>query len=167
NFYDGVHGGEGGNANAQRFVVAKIFHSQSALSRMLPMSAPEEVLKLVERFALHLDSYKSGTYNEAQLRREFLDPFFKLLGWDIDNQAGYAEAYKDVIHEDALRSAAAQRLGTPDYCFRIGGTRKFFLEAKKPAIYIKEEITAAFQLRSYAWSAKLPMSMLSDFGEFA
>ena len=114
------------------------------------MSAPQEVLELVERFASHLDAYKSGSYNETQLRREFLDPFFKLLGWDIDNQAGYAEAYKDVIHEDALRSAAAQRLGTPDYCFRIGGTRKFFLEAKKPAIFIKEEITAAFQLRSYS-----------------
>lgn len=131
------------------------------------MSAPQKLIALVERFALHLDSYKSGAYNETQLRREFLDPFFKLLGWDVDNEAGYAEAYKDVIHEDALKSAAAQRLGTPDYCFRIGGTRKFFLEAKKPAIYIKEEITVAFQLRSYAWSAKLPLSILSDFEEFA
>jgi hypothetical protein len=25
----------------------------------------------------------------------------------------------------------------PDYCFRIGGVRKFFLEAKKPAVNIK------------------------------
>src|SRR5688500_8858043 len=44
----------------------------------------------------------------------------------------------------------------PDYCFRIGGTRKFFLDAKKPSVYIKEEIPPAYQLRSYAWSAKLP-----------
>ncbi len=36
------------------------------------------------------------------MRREFLDPFFKALDWDIDNEQGYAEAYKDVIHEDAM-----------------------------------------------------------------
>jgi hypothetical protein len=27
------------------------------------------------------------------------------LGWDLDNRAGYAEAYKDVIHEDAITLA--------------------------------------------------------------
>ncbi|MCD6136078.1 hypothetical protein J7J63_05125, partial [Candidatus Bipolaricaulota bacterium] len=37
------------------------------------------------------------------------------LGWDIDNEQGYAEAYKDVVHEDAIK---------------IGGARKFFVEAK-------------------------------------
>jgi type I restriction-modification system DNA methylase subunit len=129
------------------------------------MSAPAELLGLIERFEQQLDSYKSGAYNEAQLRIEFLDPFFKLLGWDMDNTAGYAEAYKDVIHEDAIRIGDQSK--APDYCFRIGGTRKFFLEAKKPSVFIKEEIPPAYQLRSYAWSAKLPLSILSDFEEFA
>ena len=55
----------------------------------------------------------------------------------------------------------------PDYCFRIGGTRKFFIEAKKPSTKIKEDIGAAFQLRRYAWSAKLPLSILTNFEEFA
>ena len=27
---------------------------------------------------------------------DFLDPFFKLLGWDMDNTAGYAGAYREV-----------------------------------------------------------------------
>jgi type I restriction-modification system DNA methylase subunit len=130
------------------------------------MAAPGELLRLIERFAEQLDSYKSGAYNEAQLRIEFLDPFFKLLGWDMDNTQGYAEAYKDVIHEDAIR-IGDKGSKAPDYCFRIGGTRKFFLEAKKPSVYIKEEIPPAYQLRSYAWSAKLPLSLLSDFEEFA
>jgi predicted type IV restriction endonuclease len=53
------------------------------------MPAPREILELVGRFEQQLDSYKSGQYNETQLRREFLDPFFKLLGWDIDNTCGY------------------------------------------------------------------------------
>lgn len=89
------------------------------------MSAPAELLRLIERFEQQLDSYKSGAYNEAQLRIEFLDPFFKLLGWDMDNTAGYAEAYKDVIHEDAIR-VGDKGTKAPDYCFRIGGTRKFW-----------------------------------------
>ena len=93
------------------------------------MPVPESVLRLVNIFKDHLEHYKSGGYNETQLRREFLDPFFKALGWDIDNEAGYADAYKDVIHEDAIKSGGQTK--APDYCFRIGGTRKFFLEGKK------------------------------------
>lgn len=125
----------------------------------------KDMAALVARFRDHLDSYKSGAYNETQLRREFLDPFFKALGWDVDNVQGYAEAYKDVIHEDAIKIGGATK--APDYCFRIGGTRKFFVEAKKPSVYVKEEIPPAFQLRRYAWSAKLPLSILTDFEEFA
>ena len=129
------------------------------------MPAPREILQLVARFEQQLDSYKSGQYNETQVRREFLDPCFKALGWDIDNEQGFAEAYKDVIHEDQIRVGGVVK--APDYCFCIGGTRKFFLEAKKPSVAIKDEPAAAFQLRRYAWSAKLPLSILSDFEEFA
>ncbi|MBK8035632.1 MAG: N-6 DNA methylase [Verrucomicrobiaceae bacterium] len=129
------------------------------------MPAPQPILDLVARFGEHIDSYKSGSYNETQLRRDFLDPFFKLLGWDIDNTAGYDEAYRDVIHEDQVKVGGA--LKAPDYGFRIGGTRKFFLEAKKPSVRIKDDISPAYQLRRYAWSAKLPLSILSDFEEFA
>ena len=78
---------------------------------------------------------------------------------------GYAEAYKDVIHEDAIKIGGA--IKAPDYCFRIGGTRKFFVEAKKPSVNIAEGIGPAYQLRRYAWSAKLPLSILTDFEEFA
>ena len=55
------------------------------------------------------EAYQSGRYNETQLRREFLDPFFEALGWDVNNRQGYAEAYKDVIHEDAIRIRAATK----------------------------------------------------------
>ncbi|HAB19047.1 MAG TPA: TaqI-like C-terminal specificity domain-containing protein [Verrucomicrobiota bacterium] len=129
------------------------------------MPAPPEILELVTRFEQQLAAYKSGTYNETQLRRDFLDPFFKSLGWDMDNSAGYAEAYRDVIHEDAVKIGGLTK--APDYGFRIGGTRKFFLEAKKPSVVIRDEIPPAYQLRRYAWNAKLPLSILSDFEEFA
>ncbi|MEQ8316260.1 MAG: Eco57I restriction-modification methylase domain-containing protein [Phycisphaerales bacterium] len=129
------------------------------------MPAPKEVKDLVARFAEHIDAYKRGNYNETQLRREFLDPFFGALGWDVFNEKGYAGSYKDVVHEAALRTSGTTQ--APDYSFRIGGQRKFFVEAKKPSVDVKGERRPAYQLRSYAWTAKLPLSILTDFEEFA
>ena len=126
---------------------------------------PGQIAELVERFNRNVDAYQNQLYNETQVRREFIDPFFEALGWDVTNKAGYAEAYKDVIHEDAIKMGGATK--APDYCFRIGGARKFFLEAKKPAVNIKDDVDPAYQLRRYAWSAKLPLSILTDFAEFA
>jgi predicted type IV restriction endonuclease len=128
-------------------------------------TVPSPVIELVETFDRNIDTYRSPQYNETQLRREFIDPFFEQLGWDVANKAGLAHAYKDVIHEDAISVGSATK--APDYCFRIGGTRKFFLEAKKPSINIKDDPHPAYQLRRYAWSAGLPLSILTDFEEFA
>jgi len=129
------------------------------------VDTPKRVLELIERFEGNIGSYHSQAYNETEVRREFIDPFFEALSWDVSNRAGYAEAYKDVVHEDAIKVGGATK--APDYCFRIGGTRKFFVEAKRPALHIKENAGAAYQLRRYAWSAKLPLSILTDFEEFA
>ena len=103
---------------------------------------------IVERFSRNIDVYKSGSYNEAQVRREFIEPFFEVLGWDVYNRQGYAEQYKDVVHEDSVKVGVS--LKAPDYSFRIGGQRKFFLEAKKPSVSIKDDIDPAYQLRRYA-----------------
>jgi len=125
---------------------------------------PRQILELVARFRENLSAYKSPQYNEAQLRKEFLDPFFKELGWDMENKEGYSEAYKEVIHEDAIKMGEGHK--APDYCFRVGGTRKFFVEAKKPSVDIQNDASPAFQLRRYAFTESLPLSILSDFEEF-
>ena len=129
------------------------------------MPAPDSIRQLVQRFADHAAEYHSGRYNETQLRREFLDPFFMALGWDVLNTNNYAEAYKQVVHEDSIEIGGAAK--APDYAFRIGGVRKFFVEAKKPSVNLREDVHPAYQLRRYAWSAKLPLSILTDFEEFA
>jgi len=49
------------------------------------MAAPREVIDLIERFTRNRDFYRSSEYNEAQVRLEFIDPFFKALGWDMYN----------------------------------------------------------------------------------
>jgi hypothetical protein len=55
----------------------------------------------------------------------------------------------------------------PDYWFRIGGTPKFLVEAKKPAVNVKGDDLPTYQLRRYAWSAKPPVSIVTNFEEFA
>ena len=106
--------------------------------------------------------YTRPQYKETQARVEFIDPFFEALGWDVRNVKGYAELYKDVVHEDAIKVSGATK--APDYCFRVGGARKFFLEAKKPSTPVKGDVGPAYQLRRYAWSAKLPLSIPADRG---
>ena len=127
--------------------------------------ARTQIERLTERFARNLDAYTRVDYKEARARAEFIDPLFEALGWDVRNTRGCAEQYKDVVHEDALKVSGTVQ--APDYCFRIGGTRKFFLEAKKPSISVKGDVGPAYQLRRYAWSAKLPLNILTDFEEFA
>jgi N-6 DNA Methylase/TaqI-like C-terminal specificity domain len=129
------------------------------------MNAPNEIIDLVNRFEQHYEDYKSSVYKEAQLRQDFINPFFRALGWDVDNIQGNAEAYREVIHEDAVRIGGGVK--APDYSFRIGSERKFFVESKKPSVVIKDEPEPAFQVRRYAWSAKLPLSILTNFEEFA
>jgi len=130
------------------------------------MPAPAVVLELVERYASHRDSYRSEQYKEAQLRREFLEPLFEALGWDVYNRKNYAEAYKEVIHEDAIRVGGHTK--APDSCYRAGGgKRDFFVEAKRPAIALREADSEAYQLRRYGWTVKLLVSVLANFEETA
>jgi hypothetical protein len=129
------------------------------------MDTLDAIKALVAKFDQNKESYLRSTYNEAQVRTEFIDPLFEALGWDVTNRQSFAEAYKEVIHEDAVKIGSATK--APDYSFRIGGVRKFFVEAKKPSVDIHDDPSPAFQLRRYAWSAKLPLSVLTDFQEFA
>ena len=128
--------------------------------------AYNKIARLVERFDEQKEFYKKADYNETQTRRDFIDPFWKALGWDIDNENGYAESYREVIHEDRIKVGSATK--APDYSFRlVGGKRLFFLEAKKPSVSVKDEVAPAYQVRRYGWSAKMPISVISDFEEFA
>ncbi|UYN87581.1 MAG: N-6 DNA methylase [Cyclobacteriaceae bacterium] len=133
---------------------------------MTKEEAKQKISDLVVRFGEQIESYKKSDYNETLTRRDFIDPFFKALGWDIDNEQGYAEAYREVIHEDRVKVGSATK--APDYSFRlVGGKRLFFVEAKKPSVVVKDDILPAYQIRRYGWSAKLPISIITDFEEFA
>jgi Alw26I/Eco31I/Esp3I family type II restriction m6 adenine DNA methyltransferase len=130
-------------------------------------TAPEIIHKLVETFEKNIDEYRNSK-NETELRIQFLDKFFAALGWDVANEKGYDEVHKEVVHEFSVEVAGQGKKA--DYAFRTGaGADKFdfLVEAKKPSVRVESSQEAAFQVRRYGWSAKIPINILTDFEHFA
>jgi len=110
--------------------------------------ARQEVTKLVAKYQGLPDTSKKK-YTEADTRREFIEPLFGALGWDVYSREEVAEEVK----------AAAGRV---DYVFKLRGVSQFYLEAKalraeltKPE-YIKQAIT-------YAYNKGITWAVLTDF----
>jgi len=105
----------------------------------------------------------TSKYNETLLQSDFLDPFSELLGWDIEINAGKPTNQRAVILEEALKANASEHSKKPDYTFRLFSERKFFLEALKPCVSIQSNNDTAKQVRRYGFTAKLKISVLSNF----
>ncbi|MDE2650974.1 MAG: Eco57I restriction-modification methylase domain-containing protein, partial [Chloroflexota bacterium] len=122
------------------------------------MTAPESLYQLVDKFERDRQRYSQPDYNEAQLRQEFVNPFFAALGWDVGDS-------QQVLHEAGIKSGGSTK--HPDYSFLAGRRRAFYVETKKPAINISQQIEPAGQLRSYGWSGNTALGILTNFAEFA
>lgn len=120
---------------------------------------------LVERYEANRDYYRTSKFNETELRSQFLDPLFEILGWDIRNTSGKLTNEREVLLEESLKANASSHSKKPDYTFRLFGERKFFLEAKKPCVRIDIENEPAKQVRRYGYTAGLKISVLSNFEE--
>lgn len=125
----------------------------------------DKVGNLVEYYRKNAGQYRAQSYKEAHARKDFIDPFFAALGWDVHNEQQLPPQNQEVIIEDSVDIEGHKK--APDYAFRFGRTRMFFVEAKKPGVAIKTSVKAAYQLRRYAWSSKLALSLLTDFEELA
>jgi hypothetical protein len=62
---------------------------------------------------------------------------------------GLDERYKDVAHKDTVKVGGSTR--PPDYSFRIGGMCKFFVEAKKPALNLREDPASKHRIGYYTY----------------
>lgn len=122
---------------------------------------------LVLKYHANRTAYLKADYNETQLRTDFLDPLFEMLGWDIKNNQGKPTNEREVLVEEALKEDASRNTKKPDYTFRLFSERKFFLEAKKPHVKIDSDPEPAKQVRRYGFTAKLKISVLSNFEHLA
>jgi hypothetical protein len=111
----------------------------------------QKIESLVQTF--HTEKHEK--MNEAETRLRFINPFFEALGWNILNP-------KEVRVETPTSRSDSTR---PDYRFLIDGKTKFFVEAKKPSVKLTDP-TPVFQAKSYGFSSKVPIVILTDFEEF-
>jgi type I restriction-modification system DNA methylase subunit len=125
----------------------------------------DEVAALCQYFATNAAAFIAPGVKEAHIRQNLIDPLFEALGWDVRNAARVAPQYREVIPEDSLDVEGQQR--APDYTFRVGPLPKFYAEAKKCGVNIQADPAPAYQLRRYGWSAKVAVSILTDFEELA
>ncbi|MCX7425726.1 MAG: Eco57I restriction-modification methylase domain-containing protein [Planctomycetia bacterium] len=125
----------------------------------------DEVATLCRYFETNRRTFHAPGVKEAHVRQSLIDPFFEALGWDMRNVAMIAPQYREVVAEDSLDVEGQQK--APDYTFRVGTLPKFYAEAKKCGVNIGADPAPAYQLRRYGWSAKLALSILTDFEEMA
>ena len=131
------------------------------------MTVPEVIRKLIEQFDILRNSYITSReiYNETKLRQDYLDHFFIALGWDVYNKQGWSEQAREVSVEQTIKISGTTDF--IDYSFKIGRDLIFIAEAKAPKVRIKDNAKAAYQVRRYAWNAKLALCILTNFDEFA
>ena len=121
------------------------------------VKARSAIDELVQKFKEHQDVYESSEYLERQLQTDFLDDFFKVLGWDLTNKANLAPHLREVLVEKG------DTKGRPDYTFRVNGTDRFFVEAKSPSKGT-DKPEDIFQAKSYGYSTKsVSIAILTDF----
>lgn len=123
----------------------------------------EQLKIVVKAFDEGRKSFISATYNETQLRNDFLGALLMSFGWDVDNEAGKTQFLRDVIQEESIDVEDVSSKKNPDYTLRTQGFRKLFIEAKKPSVDITKSSKAAFQTRRYGWNANLGISVLTNF----
>lgn len=120
---------------------------------------------LIEKYFAFKDKNPTNEMNEESIR-VWLNDFLEIFGWDVHNVS-------QVLQEQTISKAQKSKLeliesshSKPDYTLVNGKIPKTYLDAKKSSINIFRNKDAAFQIRSYGWSAKVPCAFLSNFEQF-
>jgi len=123
------------------------------------------VQELVETFHANKSHYLSADYQEAEVRRDFIDKLFVAFGWDVHHDT-QQNPYEQEVKVERSVSAGGQRRA--DYAFHLAPNfrdPRFFVEAKKPY----GDIATAdnyFQTIRYGWNSGTALAVLTDFEQF-
>ena len=123
------------------------------------------VQSLAKDFDAQKDFYLSPKYQEAEVRKEFIDKFLIALGWDV-NHDRQKNPYEQEVKIERKEHGISQRRA--DYAFYLAPNFrdvKFYIEAKKPFGDIATPDNY-FQTICYGWGSKTPVAVLFDFEQF-
>lgn len=126
----------------------------------------ENLKKLIEKYNEFKKNNSSGEMSEETIR-VWINDFLAIFGWDVHDLS-------QIVQEKIVSEQQRDMLGRiqsshskPDYTLVNGKTVKTYLDAKNNTVDIFKNKEAAFQIRSYGWSAGVPCAFLSNFEQLA
>jgi len=123
----------------------------------------EVVAALVADFAAGAKLHLSGSYSEAQARRDFIDRFLMALGWDVNHELQKDPCRQEVQLQRAVQTATAQRRA--DYALALApdfDSPVLYVEAKPPGAEIATPENC-FQIIRYANQSGHTIGLLTSF----
>ncbi|MEI7733026.1 MAG: N-6 DNA methylase [Verrucomicrobiota bacterium] len=126
------------------------------------------VKALAQDFEANKAHYLSPTYQESEVRTDFINKILIALGWDVNHDWQKNPFQQEVKVERGVNMGTSQRRA--DYAFYIAPNFRrddvrLFVEAKKPFGDIATPDNC-FQIIRYAWIAGTPVAVLTDFEQF-
>jgi len=109
-------------------------------------SFKQDIQSLVRKFEQDKNHYLQKDYPEAQVRIDFLNPFFDSLSWEIENKA-----YKPHHERDVFVELSPETSLWPDYNSLINGNTKFSVEAKAPWVPL-DDVNEILRAKNFACS---------------
>jgi len=129
----------------------------------------ESAFEIVQKLAREFDDSKkfflSSEYQEAEVRKDFIDKFFIALGWDVNHVKQTNPYEQEVKVERGVATGGSQRRADFAFCLAPNFRDiRFFVEAKKPFVDIGTK--DFFQLIRYGWNSQTPLAALTSFEQF-
>lgn len=138
------------------------------MSKSTIEKAFSQIQELINHFEAGIDHYLSPIYQEAEVRKEYIDKFYSFLGWDVNHDFQKNPFEQEVKIEKAQRQQGGLGQKRADYAFFLAPNYKqeqFFVEAKKPSRTLRQNKDDYFQTAKYGWNAGTGVSILTDFEE--
>lgn len=129
------------------------------------MYTKEKLQELILKYKQYKKDKKSENLSEEETR-SWINQFLAIFEWDVLNTKQIKQE-KIVNEYQKSKLTEIDSIHTkPDYSLVNGNAVKAYLDAKKIDVDIFKSKEAAFQVRSYGWSADLPCSFLTNFEQF-
>lgn len=115
----------------------------------------ERIKELIHKYEELKASDEVRKYNEEMTKKDFIQPLFEALGWNVYNRSKKS---------DSVSAEEKVSKGRVDYGFRMNGIPKFFLEAKSlREDSINYKIEYLRQAIDYAWMKSCSWAILTNF----
>lgn len=122
----------------------------------------DQLKQLIAKYYSYKRKASESDISEETIRT-WLNEFLCIFGWNVQDTN---QVLQEKIVDESKKSRLEDIDSThtkPDYTLVNGKETKTYLDAKKLSVDIFTNKEAAFQVRSYGWSANVPCAFLSNF----